>query len=75
MKTGNGNSAAFQFTAFLPESFEISLLQAGLLAYSGFWRLPVTKTVAKDCQKLKKSLQQRELPPIYTGFPIKAVQR
>jgi hypothetical protein len=52
MKIANGNSAALQFTAFLPESFEIYLLKAGLLAYSGFWRLPVTWTVAKDCQKL-----------------------
>jgi len=48
-----GNSAAFQFTAFLPESFENLSLKAGLLACSVSEAFP-SQTVALGFQKLIK---------------------
>jgi hypothetical protein len=65
----------FQFTAFLPESlvnYFVKGRSSGLLASDG---LPVPAAQwQKRCQNKKKSLQQRELLLILTGFPFKAVR-
>jgi len=54
-----------------PQTAKPGLLSAGLLTYSRIMHLPVRyfQTVVY-CISLKKSLQQRELLPIFTAFPI-----
>lgn len=57
---------------FYPESAEFSLKMAGLLTNSLFESLPIRlrRNSGKEDQKGSKSLQQRELFPIFTGFPF-----
>lgn len=64
-------------SAFIPKAL-IRLQQAGLLTCSLLDGLPIPslETVAfKVIEKCEKSLQQRVLFPIFTGFPIMTLFR
>ena len=58
--------------AFIPKALNSCLKMAGLLTYSLFESLPIRprRNSGKEDQKGSKSLQQRELFLIFTGFPF-----
>jgi hypothetical protein len=65
------------FMAFIPKALNECFKMAGLLTYSLFESLPIRlrRNSGQEFQKVSKSLQQRELFPIFTGFPFQPFPR